>query len=48
MKRFLDVLDEPGRLNIEYISFRENIDTGGPLCRAIIIHHYYCWRRGRA
>jgi DNA invertase Pin-like site-specific DNA recombinase len=37
VKHFLDVLDELGRLKIEYISFRENIDTGGPLGRAIII-----------
>jgi hypothetical protein len=34
---FLDVLDELNRLNIEYVSFRENIDTGGPLGRAIVI-----------
>jgi DNA invertase Pin-like site-specific DNA recombinase len=37
VKHFLDVLDELGRLKIEYISFRENIDTGGPLGRAIVI-----------
>jgi DNA invertase Pin-like site-specific DNA recombinase len=37
VKHFLDVLDELNRLNIEYISFRENIDTGGPLGRAIIV-----------
>ena len=37
VKHFLDVLDESNRLNIEYVSFRENIDTGGPLGRAIII-----------
>jgi DNA invertase Pin-like site-specific DNA recombinase len=37
VKHFLDVLDELGQLNIEYVSFRENIDTGGPLGRAIII-----------
>jgi DNA invertase Pin-like site-specific DNA recombinase len=36
-KHFLDVLDELSRLNVEYVSFRENIDTGGPLGRAIII-----------
>jgi DNA invertase Pin-like site-specific DNA recombinase len=28
VKHFLEVLDELSRLNIEYISFRENIDTG--------------------
>ena len=37
VKHFLDVLDELSRLQIEYISFRENIDTGGPLGRAIVI-----------
>jgi DNA invertase Pin-like site-specific DNA recombinase len=36
-RHFLEVLDELSRLNIEYVSFRENIDTGGPLGRAIII-----------
>jgi len=36
-KHFLDVLDELSRINVEYVSFRENIDTGGPLGRAIII-----------
>jgi DNA invertase Pin-like site-specific DNA recombinase len=37
VKHFLDVLDELNRLNIEYVSFRENIDTGGPLGRALIV-----------
>ena len=37
VKHFLDVLDELNRLNVEYVSFRENIDTGGPLGRAIVI-----------
>jgi len=37
VKHFLDVLDELNRLNIEYIPFRENIDTGGPLGRAIVV-----------
>ncbi len=37
VKHFLDVLDELNRLNIEYLSFRENIDTGGPLGRAIVV-----------
>src|SRR5208337_4461697 len=31
------VLDELNRLGIEYVSLRENIDTGGPLGRAIIV-----------
>ncbi len=37
VKHFLEVLDELNRLNIEYVSFRENIDTGGPLGRAIVV-----------
>ena len=37
VKHFLDVHDELNRLNIEYISFRENIDTAGPLGRAIVV-----------
>ena len=36
VKHYLDVLDELSRLQIEFVSFRENIDTGGPLGRAII------------
>src|SRR6266704_2986630 len=35
VKHFLDVLDELNRIGVEYVSFRENIDTGGPLGRAI-------------
>jgi DNA invertase Pin-like site-specific DNA recombinase len=37
VKHFLEVQDELGRLQVEYVSFRENIDTGGPLGRAIVI-----------
>jgi DNA invertase Pin-like site-specific DNA recombinase len=37
VKHFLEVLDELSRLQIEYVSFRENIDTGGPLGRAIVV-----------
>jgi DNA invertase Pin-like site-specific DNA recombinase len=37
VKHFLDVLDELNRLKIEFVSFRESIDTGGPLGRAIVI-----------
>jgi len=37
VKHFLEVLDELGRLQVEYVSFRENIDTGGPMGRAIVI-----------
>jgi DNA invertase Pin-like site-specific DNA recombinase len=36
-KHFLEVLDELNRLNIEFVSFREQIDTGGPLGRAIMV-----------
>lgn len=37
VKHFLEVLDELNRFEVEYVSFRENIDTGGPLGRAIIV-----------
>ena len=37
VKHYLEVLDELNRLNIEYVSFREQIDTGGPLGRAIVV-----------
>src|SRR5206468_2766344 len=37
VKHFLDVLDELNRLNLEFISFREQIDTGGPLGRAVVV-----------
>jgi DNA invertase Pin-like site-specific DNA recombinase len=37
VKHFLDVLDELNRLNIEFVSFREQIDTAGPLGRAIVV-----------
>jgi DNA invertase Pin-like site-specific DNA recombinase len=36
-RHFLEVLDELNRLQIEFVSFRENIDTGGPLGRAIVV-----------
>jgi DNA invertase Pin-like site-specific DNA recombinase len=31
------VLDELNHLSIEFVSFRENLDTGGPLGRAVVI-----------
>lgn len=34
---FLDVLDELDHLNIEFISFREQLDTEGPLGRAVVV-----------
>jgi DNA invertase Pin-like site-specific DNA recombinase len=37
VRHFLEVLDELNRLNVEFVSFREQIDTGGPLGRAIVI-----------
>jgi len=37
VKHFLEVLDELNRLNIEFVSFREQIDTGGPLGRAVVV-----------
>ncbi len=37
MRHFLEVLDELGHLNIEFVSLRENIDTGGPLGRAMVV-----------
>jgi len=37
VKHFLEVLDELNRIGVEYVSFRENIDTGGPLGRAIVV-----------
>ena len=36
-RHFLEILDELNQLNIEFVSFRENIDTAGPLGRAIIV-----------
>ncbi len=37
VRHFLEVLDELNHLGIEFVSFRENIDTGGPLGRAVVI-----------
>ena len=37
VKHFLDVLDELDRIGVQYVSFRENIDTGGPLGRALVV-----------
>jgi DNA invertase Pin-like site-specific DNA recombinase len=37
VRHFLDVLDELNRLNVEFVSFREQIDTGGPLGRALVV-----------
>jgi DNA invertase Pin-like site-specific DNA recombinase len=37
VRHLLEVLDELNHLQIEFVSFRENIDTGGPLGRALIV-----------
>jgi len=37
VKHFLEVLDELNRIGVEFVSFREQIDTGGPLGRAIVV-----------
>src|ERR1700752_1762211 len=36
VRHFLEVLDELNHLNILFVSLRENIDTGGPLGRAML------------
>jgi DNA invertase Pin-like site-specific DNA recombinase len=36
-RHFLEVLDELNRLNVEFFSFRENLDTGGALGRAVVV-----------
>ena len=37
VRHFLEVLDELNHLGIEFVSFRENIDTAGPLGRAVVV-----------
>jgi DNA invertase Pin-like site-specific DNA recombinase len=37
VRHFLEVLDELNRLNVEFVSFRENLDTGGALGRAVVV-----------
>lgn len=36
-KHFLEVLDELNHLNVEFVSCREQLETGGPLGRAVVI-----------
>lgn len=36
-RHFLEVLDELNHLNIAFVSFRENLDTAGPLGRAVVV-----------
>ena len=37
VRHFLEVLDELNHLSVEFISLRENIDTSGPLGRAMVV-----------
>lgn len=37
VRHFLEVLDELKNIGVEFVSFRESIDTGGPLGRAMIV-----------
>ncbi|MGH3428350.1 MAG: recombinase family protein [Mycobacteriales bacterium] len=37
VRHFLDVLDELNRLKVEFISHREQLDTGGALGRAVVV-----------
>jgi DNA invertase Pin-like site-specific DNA recombinase len=37
VRHFLEILDELNHLGIEFVSFRENIDTGGPFGRAMVV-----------
>jgi DNA invertase Pin-like site-specific DNA recombinase len=37
VRHFLEVLDTLNHLGIEFVSFRENLDTGGPLGRAVVV-----------
>ena len=37
VRHFLEVLDELNHLKVEFVSFRENLDTGGPLGRAVVV-----------
>jgi DNA invertase Pin-like site-specific DNA recombinase len=37
VRHFLEVLDELNHLGIEFVSFREQLDTGGALGRAVVV-----------
>jgi DNA invertase Pin-like site-specific DNA recombinase len=37
VRHFLDVLDELHHVNVAFVSFREQIDTAGPLGRALMV-----------
>jgi DNA invertase Pin-like site-specific DNA recombinase len=36
VRHFLEVLDQLNHLNVEFVSCREQLDTGGPLGRAVV------------
>ena len=36
VRHFLQLLDELDHLGVEFVSFRENVDSGGPLGRAMV------------
>ena len=46
VKHFLEVLDELNRIGVEYVSFRENIDTAGPPGPGHRSHRQRCCRVG--
>src|SRR5271169_751291 len=37
VRHFLEVLDELQHFNIEFVSYREQVDTAGPLGRAMVV-----------
>lgn len=37
VRHFLEVLDQLNHLGVEFASFREQLDTGGPLGRAVVV-----------
>ena len=37
VRHFLEVVDELQHINVEFISFRENVDSGGALGRAMMV-----------
>lgn len=37
VRHFIDVLDTLGHLNVEFVSYREQLDTSGPLGRAFVV-----------
>ncbi len=36
VRHFLETVDQLNHMNIEFVSFREQLDTGGPLGRAVV------------